>query len=267
MSHRPLILVTNDDGIDSPGLHAAAQAVSSLGDLLIVAPKTQRTGAGRSYAIHADRTVEETTVPLDGKPQVAYRADVTPAQAVALSVREISERPIDLCISGINYGENVGSGVTISGTVGAAIEAACFGIPAMAVSLETPQEFHLKHGQVDFGVAAHFVRYFAERVLTQGLPPRVDILKIEIPATATPETEWRSTRVSRDRYYQAAPGDDGAERVVNRFSYRPFVAPERLEHDSDIYVFAVDRLVTVSPMTIDLTAPVVLSDISDFFKD
>ena len=265
MADRPLILITNDDGIDSPGLHAVAQAVADLGDLLIMAPSTQQTGAGRSYPTNVDRTIFDTHVPLAKGRHPAYKAKVSPAQAVALAIRELAQRPIDLCISGINFGENVGSGVTISGTVGAAIEAACFGIPALAVSLETPTEYHLHHSDaIDFTVAAHFTRIFAVRVLERGLPERVDLLKIEVPASATPETPWRTSRVSRQRYYQAAPTDHKADRVVNRFSYQPYIDTERVEPDSDIYVFAVDKLVSVTPMTIDLTAPVELTTVTDF---
>jgi 5'-nucleotidase len=162
MADRPLILITNDDGIESPGLRAAAQAVADLGDLIILAPSTQQSGAGRSYLTKADRTIYATKISLNGHYHIAYKANVSPAQAVALSVMELIERPIDLCISGINYGENVGSRITCSGTVGAAIEAACFGIPALAVSLETPPEYHLKHSdEIDFRVAAHFTHHFA----------------------------------------------------------------------------------------------------------
>ena len=129
---KPLILITNDDGINSPGLHAAAQAVADLGDLLIVAPSTQQTGAGRSYPSKIDDTIHTTSIPLGDSQHVAYMAAVSPAQAVRFAIIEIAERSIDLCVSGINYGENIGSGVTISGTVGAAIEAGCSDIPALA---------------------------------------------------------------------------------------------------------------------------------------
>ncbi|MBI1880507.1 MAG: 5'/3'-nucleotidase SurE, partial [Chloroflexi bacterium] len=120
MTKRPLILITNDDGIDSPGLHAAAAAVADLGDLLIMAPNSQRTSAGRGFPPILDKVIYLTEIPLGHSSHPAYTADVSPAQAVQLALLELAKRPIDLCVSGINYGENVGSGVTISGTVGAA---------------------------------------------------------------------------------------------------------------------------------------------------
>ena len=175
MTTRPLILLTNDDGIDSPGLHAVMEAVADLGELLVVAPISQQTAAGRSYPIALSKAIHQTEIYYNGQQYPAYKVDASPAQAVTLAVRELATRPIDLCISGINYGENLGSGVTISGTVGAALDAACFGIPALAMSLETPKELHLSHSpDVDFSTAAHFTRQFTERTLSKGHPAGVD---------------------------------------------------------------------------------------------
>lgn len=260
MSKRPLILVTNDDGINSPGLRAAAQAVENLGDLLIVAPSHQRTGAGRSYLNGVDQTIHTVKIPINGSEQTAYAANVTPAQAVGLALLELAPRPVSLCVSGINYGENIGSGVTISGTVGAAIEAACSHVPALAMSLETPHEYHLNHSDaVDFTAAIHFTRHFAQEILSKGLPHRVDFLKVDIPATATPQTAWRVASVSRQRYYHPVAK---SQRATS--SYHIYVDSDTLEPDSDIYVFSVEKQVAVVPMTIDLTAPVALPEITQF---
>jgi 5'-nucleotidase len=267
VSQRPLILITNDDGIDSPGLHAAATALVDLGDLLIVAPKTQRTSAGRSFLPAPDKAIYLTEIPLNAGPHPAYTADVSPAQAVQLALLELAKRPIDLCISGINYGENMGSGVTISGTVGAALEAACSGIPALAVSLETPQEYHYSHStDIDFYVAAYFTQQFARQVLNEGLPPGVDFLKIDVPAGATPQTPWRVGRVSRQRYYQALPSGRTRLDEQKAISYRVHVNHNGLEPDSDIHILIVDRMVSVVPMTIDLTAPIPLEELAQFFN-
>ncbi len=266
MSDRPLILITNDDGITSPGLHALARAVADLGDLLIVAPSSQQTSAGRSYPPVVDRALHPTEIPLGKTTHPAYKADVSPAQAVLVAVLDLAPRPVNLCLSGINYGENLGTGVTISGTVGAAIEAACFGIPALALSLETPMEFHFNHGaEIDFGVAGHFARSFARQVLDKGLPPGVDLLKIDVPAEATPETPWYPARLSRQRYYEATDGGRGPLDEGDR-GYQVKVNYDRLEAESDIYVFAVKRGVAVVPMTIDMTAGLGLKDLIHFFE-
>ncbi len=267
MTNRPLILVTNDDGIASPGLQAAAQAVADLGDLLIVAPNTQQTGASRSYPKWTDKTVHATTILLNGEEYPAHTAALSPAQAVVLAIIDLANRPIDLCISGINYGENVGTGVTISGTVGAAIEAACYNIPSLAVSFETPHEFHMKHGDVDFSVAAHFTRQFAKKVLQTGLPPRVDILKIDVPASASTDTPWKMGRVSRQRYYESKPSQkhDSNKEHYN-FDYHVKIDRTTLDLKSDVHIFSIEKKVAVVPMTIDLTAPISLENATHFLN-
>jgi 5'-nucleotidase len=268
MTKRPLILITNDDGIDSPGLHAAATAVADLGDLLIMAPNSQRTGAGRGFPPVRDKAIYLTEIPLGSGSQPAYTADVSPAQAVQLAMLELAERPIDLCISGINYGENLGSGVTISGTIGAALEAACSGIPAVALSLETPPEFHLNNSpEVEFSVAAHFTRQFARQILDKGLPRGADLLKIDIPAGATVQTGWRAARISRQRYYQTLPSERTRLDEPRELRYRIYIDHESLEPGSDIHTVMVDKLIAVVPMTFDLTALVELNEVKRFFEE
>ena len=135
-----LILVTNDDGIQSPGLWAAAGALLPLGRVVIAAPREQQTSTGRSLPVSSDGRILAYPLEIAGQTLEAYSVGGTPAQAVLHAVLEIlPERP-DLVVSGINYGENVGSGVTISGTVGAALEAGALGIPALAVSLQMLSE-------------------------------------------------------------------------------------------------------------------------------
>lgn len=267
MAYWPLILVTNDDGIDSPGLHAAAQAVADLGDLLIMAPMHQQSGAGRSFHFKSDNAIYTTTIPLNGASHVAYKADMSPAQAVAAAVMDLAQRPIDLCISGINYGENVGSGITASGTVGAALEAADTNIPALAVSLQMSKEFYMSHSrEIDFGTAAYFTRFFAQRTLERGLPLGVDLLKIDVPATATPQTPWRTVSISRQRYFEGIKANRQRLDEPARVDYRIVVDRDTLEPDSDIYAMVVKQEVAVVPMTIDLTAHVALEQVSAYFN-
>lgn len=267
MSKKPLILVTNDDGIESPGLQAAAEAVAPLGELLIVAPSSQRTGSGRSYPPVRDKTIYPTEIRLNGNSHPAYKSDVAPAQAVVLAALILAERPIDLCVSGINFGENIGSTVTTSGTVGAAMEAASFDIPALAVSLETPSEFHVKFSdEINFATAAHFTGIFAQRLLAGGLPPEVDLLKIDVPATATTATAWQTGTVARQRYWHPTLNQPARPNEQQSIGYQARVDYGRLEPDSDIHIFLVDRLVSVAPMTLDLTAPVDLRSLTDFLK-
>lgn len=156
------ILLTNDDGILSPGLWTAAQALSELGFVHVVAPRDQFSGAGRSLPSTSDGLIEARQVEVNGKSWTVYSVGGTPAQAVLHAVLEIlPERPA-IAVSGINYGENLGTAITVSGTVGAALEAASFGIPALAMSLETESQYHLSYStEIDFAVAGVFTTYFA----------------------------------------------------------------------------------------------------------
>ena len=175
---KPLILVTNDDGIHSPGLLAAAEAAHDLGEILVVAPKHQQTGAGRSTFSLNNVLIREEHITIGDQRISAFSVEGTPAQAVLYALLEVAPRKPSLAISGINYGENLGTGITASGTVGAALEAAVFGIPSLAVSLETSKEYHysLSH-DMDFAAAAFFTRIFAQCLLAVQLLPDVDVLK------------------------------------------------------------------------------------------
>jgi 5'-nucleotidase len=253
---RPLILLTNDDGIASPGLASAAEAALELGELLIVAPATQQTGMGRATPAIAGGAVTEETVYARGRELPAYAVAGSPAQAVIYGVIVLAPRCPDLVISGINYGENPGTSVTASGTVGAALQAAEFGIPGLALSLETAKTYHREYGsEVDWRGAVHFTHYFAQALLGKQLPFDIDVLKIDVPGNATPETPWRTTRLSRQPYYQAYRTEDQPkDDALVRLDYDAKIRWETLELDSDIYAFAKDRVVSVTPLSHDLTS-------------
>jgi 5'-nucleotidase len=254
---KPLILVTNDDGIESPGLRAAARAVFPLGDILVVAPNRQWSGAGRSMPHNLQGRVSPYPLNLDGRPLAAFQVDASPAVAVLHALLELSDRTPALLISGINYGENVGADVTISGTVGAALEGAINGLPALAVSLQTPKETHTRPSEgVDFNAAIHFTRLFARHLLEISLPFDADLLKLDVPSDATPDTPWRLTRVSRHTYFTPVPPRRESLTEPTRIDYEPLCHPELTEPDCDIYALAVDRVVSVAPLSRDLTSRV-----------
>jgi 5'-nucleotidase len=139
------ILITNDDGIESPGLRAAVESVVDIGDVTIVAPSHQQTGMGRSLTGDEQARLEPVDYQINGTKISAYHCDCSPALVVRHSLKTIfnGNRP-DLLVSGMNYGENLGTNVTCSGTVGAALEASSFGIAAIAISKQTDIESH--HG-------------------------------------------------------------------------------------------------------------------------
>lgn len=247
----PTILITNDDGVESPGLLAAAQAVAHLGRVYVAAPRWQQSAAGRSTPPLREWQISEHPRELAGQTHTFYGVVGSPAQAVRWGMLELLPQKPDLVLAGINFGENLGNGVTISGTVGAALEAASLGVLALAVSLETDPIWHYQHSDsIDFSTAEYFTQKFAAWLLTNQVPFAydVDVLKVDVPNDATPQTAWQLTRQSRQRAYLPVPGR-GASKFARRSGPDLNIPP-----DTDIYVGLVERLVSVTPLSLDLTS-------------
>lgn len=252
---RPIILFTNDDGIGSPGLWAAAHAFADLGEILVVAPQEQQSGMGRSLPVASKGHIYTRQLLIGEAEYTVYGVDGTPAQAVQHGVLELSDELPALVVSGINYGENCGNGVTISGTVGAALEAASLDIPAIAVSQQTPKDLHLSYSSdVDFGAAAYFARLFGEWMLSAKRPDDVDVLKIDVPLGATPQTAWRITRLSRRRVYWPTRPERVALEDPGQLGYKFQLDPSKAEPDSDVYAVLQDKVVSVTPISLDMTS-------------
>ena len=251
---RPLILITNDDGIHSPGLKAAARAAMALGECWVVAPATQQTAMGRSITGRQNATLEPVDFHVDGVALRAFACEGSPASVLghALQVLCPGRRP-DLVISGINYGENMGSSITASGTVGAAVEAASWGIPALAASQQMDPSSFFQHDQQDWAAAEHFLRSFAQRLLAHTLPFDVDLLKIDVPKGATSETPWRLGRLSRQRYVEMVLDQPTLASQLGDYRLTIQVDAAALEPGSDIHSLR-DRVVAVTPLSLDATS-------------
>jgi 5'-nucleotidase len=249
------ILLTNDDGILSPGLWAAAGVLAGLGFVTVVAPREQYSGAGRSLPTNSDGIIETKQVLVNGQDWTVYAVGGSPAQAVLHGALEILPHPPDLVVSGINFGENLGTGITISGTVGAALEAAGIGIPAIAISQETLIEHHYSlSDDVDFRAAAHFTRLFAEILLRRPMPPDVDVLKIDVPKDATPNTPWEITRISRVRLFEAVPPQRSSWDTPASIGYRFASDWQSAQPGTDIHALRVNHTVSITPLSLDLTS-------------
>jgi 5'-nucleotidase len=173
----------------------------------------------------------------------------------------------DLVVSGINYGENVGTGITISGTVGAAMEAASLGIPALAISLEAEAQYHLTYSEeMSFVVAAEFAARIARLLLEKKFPPDVDLLNINVPSDASVDTPWQLTRMSRQRYYQSlAPvRASWSERAI--IGYREAGEFEHEPEDTDVHVLRKKRTVSVTPLSLDLTSRVDFAELDRLMR-
>lgn len=262
---KPQILLTNDDGIRSPGLWAAAATLAALGYVTVAAPEEQSSGMGRSLPSTSSGIIRKQQLTVNGQEWTVHSVGGSPAQAVLHGALEIMPQKPSLVVSGINYGENVGLGVTISGTVGAALEASSLGVPAVAVSLEAGREYHFSYSRdIDFSAAAYFAAYFGRLMLEKRMPDDVRVLKVDVPADATVETAWQVTRLSRQPYYQPQLVERESWDVAGPVSYAEAVVWEGEVEDSDVYVLRKKRMVSVTPISLDLTARV---DLGDLEKD
>ncbi len=258
------ILITNDDGIESPGLRAAVHAVKHLGQITIVAPTTQQTGTSRSLIGKRNVALSTKKYIVNDIDISAYHCDCTPALIIrhCLKTMFVKKRP-DLVISGINYGENLGINSTASGTIGAALEAASFGIPTIAISKQTDIESHLKYTDQNWRPSVHHLNYFANSLLKKRMSFDVDLLKIDIPYNASPETKWRTTKLSRNIYYQKSYDQPSISCKISDMRTKIILNKDITEEDSDIYAIAVDKIVSVTPLSLDYTSRINLQDLQE----
>lgn len=255
MKNQPFFLLTNDDGIESPGLWAAVRAVRSLGKVLVVAPANQQTAAGRSFRGNRDARLEPFFMEIEGQVIESYALEASPACVVRHGIQVLCQNRLpDMVISGINYGENVGTSISASGTVGAALEAACMGIPALAISKQTHPDSFFNHGVEDWSASEHFLTHFAKKRLGQDLPLDVDLLKIDIPSDATHESPWRLTRLSRQPYIAKHLPDAGLHSRLGDGTITVHVHHESLEAGTDVHALVVDKVVSVTPLSLDATS-------------
>jgi 5'-nucleotidase len=265
---KPQILLTNDDGISSPGLWAAAKALSALGYVTVAAPREQHSGAGRSVPAWSDGAIKPTQLMIGDQEWTCYAMGGSPAQSVQMGIFHVLKRKPDLVVSGINYGENPATDVTLSGTVGAALEAAASGIPALAVSLQLANEDYLGYSQAtDFSTAAYFTQKFARILLEKQLPSDVHALNLNVPIEATPQTPWQVTRLGRHGYfipYLKEPAEPGGLARIDA-SPAPH-ADDLADPTTDVHALRVAHVVSVTPLSLDLTSRVNLSDLQKLME-
>ena len=180
MKKKPLILVTNDDGISAPGIRTLISIMNKIGEVVVVAPDSPQSAMG--HAITINSTIECSKVTFDKGPQKEYSCSGTPADCVKLGINELLERKPDICVSGINHGSNSSINVIYSGTMSAAIEASIEGIPAIGFSL-----LDYRWG-ADFEPLKKYVEIITKTALKNGIPdgnalnvnfPKVESSKIK----------------------------------------------------------------------------------------
>ncbi len=168
------ILLTNDDGVTAPGLLALLQEIRKLGEVTVLAPDQNWSASGHVKTMHRPLRVKEVIL-SDGTPALA--SDGAPSDCVALALLGILKEKVDLVVSGINPNANLGHDVTYSGTVTAAMEAAIWGLPGIAVSLDSPRD---RSSALEYGPAARIARQVVQAVIEHGLPKNV-LLNVNVP--------------------------------------------------------------------------------------
>jgi len=242
------ILVTNDDGVHAPGLLALAQAARTLADkVTVLAPDHNWSASGHVKTLHRPLRVNETELE-DGTP--AWASDGAPSDCVALAQLGFIPEEIDLVLSGINPNANIGHDVTYSGTVTAAMEAAIWGIPGIAVSLDRPEDLS---GQVDYSSAAQASRKIVLWFRGQDGMPEELVLNVNVPYG--PLAEMKGFRITRQglRIYR--------DELVRRLDPRgkPYYwiggeAPIGVEEPGTDYGALLAGYVSITPIQLDLTS-------------
>lgn len=237
MTHAPLILVTNDDGVHAPGLHFLFEGMKDIGQPVVVAP--DRDNSAVSHSLTLDRPLRV----LELKPDL-FTINGTPADCVTIAVSKILDRPPDLLVSGINPGANLGHDISYSGTVSAAKEGTIRGVPCLALSMAGEAPYH-------YETAVHYARLLARIVLREGLP-RDCYLNINVPNRMTSELAGlKFTRQGRRVYENALQElDDPWKRPCYWIGGGH---PSQARHEgTDAYEIAADH-VSVTPIHLDLT--------------
>jgi 5'-nucleotidase len=248
------ILVTNDDGVFAAGLFALVQEMRKLGKVTILAPDRNWSGGGHVKTL--DRALRVREVQLaDGT--IAFTSDGAPSDCVALATLGYFKEPVDLVVSGVNAGANLGHDVTYSGTVTAAMEAVIAGVPGVAVSLETV-DHHI--GEFDYGPAARAAAKVVRQVIENGLSHEI-LLNVNVPFL--PDDQIRGISLTRQglRVYHSRLDERSDPRGKPYYwigGDAPTGVPER---GTDVGALA-EGFVSVTPLQLDLTAYRALTDLN-----
>lgn len=244
MNKKPLILVTNDDGITAPGLRALIEVMHEIGDVFVVAPDSPQSGMG--HAITINSTLYCSKIKVDEGEQLEYSCSGTPADCVKLAVNELMDRRPDLCVSGINHGSNSSINVIYSGTMSAAVEAGVEGIPAIGFSL-----LDYRWG-ADFGAIKKFVKQITLEALDKKIPKGV-VLNVNFPKLN--EVDIKGIKVCRQAKANWVEEFDKRTNPQGREYYwltGKFINQDKGE-DTDEWALA-NGYISVVPTQFDLTA-------------
>ena len=245
------ILITNDDGIYATGLWTLVGALKEVGEVLVVAPDREQSAVGSSVTLHQPLRAMEIKPLVKGVK--SYCVEGTPADCVILALGNLIDSEIDLVVSGINEGANLGDDVLISGTVGAALQGYLKGIPSIALSVTSLENVH-------FDVAARLAGVLARRIEKEALPREI-LLNVNLPNLPRDQIQGiEVTKLGRRSYGDAIKeGYDGKRKYYWIVRGKPEWQPEE---GTDIWAVLKDRI-SITPLHSDLTSLEVLSLIEE----
>jgi 5'-nucleotidase len=241
---RPLILVTNDDGINAPGIRTLVSVIKDIGDVIVVAPDSPQSGMG--HAITINSTLHSSRITPKNSEIIEYSCSGTPADCVKLAINELMPRKPDLCVSGINHGSNSSINVIYSGTMSAAIEAGIEGVPAIGFSL-------LDYSwNADFSQSKDFIRKITLNALNNGIPKGV-VLNVNIPAVK--KSDIKGVKICRQAMAYWVEEFDKRKNPLGQEYYwltGKFVNKDQGE-DTDEWALK-NNYISIVPVEFDLTA-------------
>ena len=244
MKKKPLILVTNDDGIAAPGMRALISVMKELGEVVVVAPDSPQSGTG--HAITVNNTLYINKVNIDPEIEIEYSCSGTPVDCVKFAVSEILKRKPDLCVSGVNHGANSSINVIYSGTMSAAVEAGIEGIPAIGFSLLD------YNWNADFEPIKSSIKKITREVLQNGLPEGV-ILNVNFPKLK--EKDIKGIKICRQAKAMWQERFDKRQTPMGKDYYWLTGTFVNLDKGEDTDEWALENgYISVVPVQFDLTA-------------
>ncbi|HEY8805810.1 MAG TPA: 5'/3'-nucleotidase SurE [Clostridium sp.] len=248
------LLLTNDDGISAKGIYALAKELEKDHEVIIVAPDKERSACGHSITLTRPLIVKE--IKIEGLKSKAFSVDGTPADCVKIGINKLIDGKIDMVISGINKGFNLGTDVLYSGTVSAAIEACIYKIPAMAVSME------IKGNIETYDMAVKYASEILLKAKDNNIKSNI-VLNINVPLLN--ENEIKGIKVCKigSRLYNNSYIESTGENNETQYEIKGIVKDIH-EEDSDTIYFK-EGYVTVTPLHYDLTNFKILNDVSKWF--
>ncbi|MDK2821859.1 MAG: 5/3-nucleotidase [Clostridia bacterium] len=247
------ILVTNDDGINAPGIKALSNALASIADVIVIAPEKERSAIGHGITMHKPLRVNE--VPWEKPINKGLAINGTPADCVKLGLDALLNEPPCLVISGINWGENLGTDVLYSGTVSGAIEGCINGFSSIAVSLTAKKD-------LDFTFAAKFTKRLAQLIINHNLPAGT-MLNVNIPSIPTNEIKGVVvTRLGRRRYTNTI----SLRRDPRGRNYYWLAGEvENIDQAKDTDIGAINKgYISITPLQLDLTDHCFIKEIKNY---